>query len=73
MCTPRSVLLTSLFLFLIADMGDAQWVQTNGPTGGSITSFAAMGTKLFAGSHGGGVLLYTNNGDSWTPVNSGLM
>lgn len=55
----------------------AQWVQTSGPGGGSIHSLVAIGTKLFAGTSSftatsGGVYLSTNNGTSWTAVNSGL-
>ena len=52
----------------------AKWVQTNGPYGGSIKCFAVSGTNLFAGASVGygGVYLSTNNGTSWTPVNSGL-
>ncbi len=49
----------------------AQWVQTNGPYGGSIQSFAVSGTNLFAGTYyggvyGGDVFRSTNNGTSWT-------
>ena len=57
----------------------AQWVQTNGPYGGTIYSFAVSpasdgtgGTNLFAGTWGGGVFLSTDNGTSWSAVNSGL-
>jgi hypothetical protein len=32
----------------------------------------AGGTNLFAGTEGGGVFLSTNNGTSWTAVNTGL-
>ena len=50
----------------------AQWVQTNGPYGGSVVrSFAVLGTNLFAGTFGG-VFLSTDNGASWTAVNNGL-
>jgi len=49
----------------------AQWVQTNGPYGGFIASFAISGTNLFVGA-GGGVFLSTDNGTSWTEANSGL-
>lgn len=51
----------------------AQWVQTNGPSGGGVSCFATIGTNLFAGTSGGGVSLSTNNGASWTAVNTGLM
>jgi len=50
----------------------AQWIQTNGPYGGQVLSFAGSGTNLFAGTYGGGVFLSTNNGTSWTEVNTGL-
>ncbi|MCL6493864.1 MAG: T9SS type A sorting domain-containing protein [Ignavibacterium sp.] len=51
----------------------AQWVQTNGPYGGYVRSLAVSGTNLFAGTFGGGgVFLSTNNGTSWTAVNTGL-
>ncbi len=50
----------------------AQWIQTNGPYGGIVRSFAVSGTNLFAGTSGGGVFLSTNNGASWTAVSTGL-
>ncbi|MBK9404558.1 MAG: hypothetical protein IPN57_08505 [Ignavibacteria bacterium] len=46
----------------------AQWVQTNGPYGGDIRSFAVSGTNLFAANYGGGVYLSTNNGTNWTAL-----
>jgi len=49
----------------------AQWIQTKGPYGGQINSFAVSGSNLFAGT-GGGVFLSTNNGKSWTEINDGL-
>jgi len=50
----------------------AQWVQTNGPYGARVYCFAVSGTNLFAGISNGGVFLSTNNGTSWTAVNTGL-
>jgi len=50
----------------------AQWVQTNGPYGGYVISFAVSGTNLFAGTYGGGIFLSTNNGTSWTASSTGL-
>jgi hypothetical protein len=51
----------------------AQWVQTNGPYGGTVNCLSPFqGTNLFAGTDGGGVFLSTNNGTSWTAVNTGL-
>jgi hypothetical protein len=50
----------------------AQWIQTNGPYSGDVRTFAASGMNLFAGTYGNGVFLSTNNGTSWTAVNTGL-
>ena len=50
----------------------AQWIQTNGPYGGSVKCFAVAGTNLFAGTRDGGVFLSTTNGTSWEVVNTGL-
>ena len=50
----------------------AQWVQTNGPTGGFITALVVSGTNVFAGTDKGGVFLSTDNGSSWTEKNNGL-
>ncbi len=63
------------FFFLICllistNIGKAQWVQTNGPYGGHIESFAVVGTNLFTGTWHGGVFISTDNGTSW--VNTGL-
>jgi hypothetical protein len=55
----------------------AQWVQTNGPGGGSIRCFAvssqeAGGTNIAAGTYGDGAFVSTNNGASWTEVSARL-
>ncbi len=54
----------------------AQWIRTDGPFGVDILTFAvapnqAGGTNLFAGTDAG-VFLSTNDGTSWTGVNTGL-
>lgn len=51
----------------------AQWVPTSGPYGGVVLSLALSalsGTNLFTGTNG--VFLTTDNGASWTAVDSGL-
>ena len=50
----------------------SQWVQTNGPNGGSVYCLAVSGTNLFAGTWGGGVFLSTNNGTNWLNKNQGF-
>ena len=47
-------------------------MQTNGPCGGAIQCFAEQDGNFFAGTWYGGVFLSTDNGQSWTAVNSGL-
>ncbi len=64
-------LFTLILLTTVKSVVFAQWVQTNGPYGGRINCFAVSGTNLFAGTDGG-VFLSTNNGTSWTAVNTGL-
>ena len=72
MHTLRSILITCLLLFTYADILHGQWVQSHGVYGGYIRAFAVSGTNLFAGTAGGGIFLSTNNGTSWTQVNTGL-
>jgi hypothetical protein len=64
----RTILLFSIIFIYTAN---AQWVQANGPYGGRIQSLLVAGSNIFAGT-GEGVYLSTNNGVSWTTVNSGL-
>jgi photosystem II stability/assembly factor-like uncharacterized protein/pimeloyl-ACP methyl ester carboxylesterase len=65
-------LFVALSVFTSTNPLSAQWVQTNGPYGGNITSFAISGDNIFAGTGGGGIYLSSNNGSSWSPVNTGL-
>lgn len=50
----------------------AQWVQTPGPYLSYANAFAVSGTNIFLGTNGAGVFLCTDNGTTWTAVNSGL-
>jgi photosystem II stability/assembly factor-like uncharacterized protein len=50
----------------------AQWVQTNGPEGGMVNVLTVSGSNIFAGTSSGVVFRTTNNGQSWTAINSGL-
>ena len=57
---------------LFTHMSSAQWVQTNGPWGGDVLALAVSGSNIFAALVPGGVYRSTNNGTSWTAVDSGL-
>jgi photosystem II stability/assembly factor-like uncharacterized protein len=58
-------------LFITSNTLRAQWIQTDCPYD-TINCFAINGTNLFAGTKSSGIFLSTNNGTSWTVVNSGL-
>lgn len=49
-----------------------QWVQTNGPEGGVVRCMVSKGSDIFAGVLGGGLYHSSNNGQSWSAVNTGL-
>lgn len=70
----RTLKIMAIFFSVFAAINSlqAQWVQTNGPYGGTITCFAispstneANGKNIFAVTTGG-VFLSTTNGTSWT-------
>ncbi|MFA4853356.1 MAG: T9SS type A sorting domain-containing protein [Bacteroidales bacterium] len=67
------LLITIVIGTLYANIVTAQWLQTNGPYGGDIYCFAVSGNgNIFTGTYGAGVFLSSNNGSSWTAVNTGL-
>jgi hypothetical protein len=59
------------FSFLLTQICFAQWVQTNKPCSETILCFAVSGSNLFAGTNNG-VFRSSDNGTSWSEVNSGL-
>jgi photosystem II stability/assembly factor-like uncharacterized protein len=50
----------------------SQWLQTNGPQGGKVTSLSSGSGYVFAGTGGAGIFRSSDEGDNWIPVNSGL-
>ncbi|MDR3503121.1 MAG: T9SS type A sorting domain-containing protein [Legionella sp.] len=52
--------------------GHGQWIQTNGPNSGAISSFAVIGTNLFAGILDNGIFLSTDDGTTWNAADAGL-
>ncbi len=51
---------------------NAQWKSMHSPSHFPITSIAASGTNIFAGTGGGGVFLTPDSGINWVAVNNGL-
>ena len=64
--------ISALSIVLASVSSSAQWVQTNGPVGGSINCFAVSGTGLFVGLGLGGIYRSVDDGENWTPANTGL-
>jgi photosystem II stability/assembly factor-like uncharacterized protein len=60
-----------LFLFIIPMRSHSQWVQTKGPYGGSVLTFAVSDTTLYAGTHAG-IFRSTDNGATWIDATSGV-
>jgi hypothetical protein len=48
-----------------------QWVQTSGPYGGNVNTFAVMGAKLFAGTPRG-IFVSIDSGVTWSLTNNGI-
>ncbi|RPI17456.1 MAG: T9SS C-terminal target domain-containing protein [Ignavibacteriae bacterium] len=48
----------------------SQWVPSNGPWSGKVNGFISSGTNLFAGTNGDCIFNSTNNGVSWSKLNS---
>jgi hypothetical protein len=53
-------------------IGNAEWIQMNGPGGGSVYALAKNNANIFAGTGGAGIFMSTNNGADWNAINSGL-
>jgi hypothetical protein len=71
----KNLFRVAVLIVIISAMSNqlmGQWIQTNGPEGGWIISFAVKDTSLFAGTFGGGIYRSTDNGTSWTEANGGL-
>jgi len=66
----RSILVLFLLSLMRAGVAHAQWVQTNGPYGGMILSFAMSDTNLFAGTGGGSGNHLINNKEYRSKVES---
>jgi len=71
---PKRLLALTLFAALAtmhAGALRAQWVQCNGPSGGTVNALASMDPYVFA-TTSGGLYRSTNNGRSWALVQSGI-
>lgn len=58
---------------LLASSLFPQWEPLNGPDGGTVQTFAVSDNIILAGMRPGGVYLSTDNGETWSPKNNGLL
>ncbi|MBA3647752.1 MAG: T9SS type A sorting domain-containing protein [Chitinophagales bacterium] len=65
-------ILFSFVLVFYSQLAPAQWTQTKGPQGGSVTALAQIGTTIYAGTAGGQIYRTSEFGNGWTKENSGL-
>ena len=68
---PRCLFLLMLIMAISVRPLKAQWTQTAGPSANDVLSLAVSGTNLFAGTNVGGAFLSTNEGTSWTALDTG--
>jgi len=62
----RSLITMAMLMAFPTQHYAQQWVQTNGPTGGTVPHVIALDSGIFIGTDGAGVLRSTNGGLSWT-------
>ncbi|HEX5003268.1 MAG TPA: T9SS type A sorting domain-containing protein [Bacteroidia bacterium] len=60
------LLILSCLCLLLHSYSQAQWVQTNGPYGGTATCLASSGNTLYIGTSANCVWSTNDNGNSWT-------
>ena len=65
-------LLIILFSFKQAPILQAQWTQTQCPSGGNITALITIDSHIIAAAIVGGIYYSTNSGTSWNTENTGL-
>ncbi len=65
-------LISLLLSVFIGQYSFAQWQQTNGPYGGTISSLATDGINIYAGTLRQGIFKSTDDGVTWEDINNGL-
>lgn len=66
----KNLLFITLLVVSITTI-NAQWLSV-GPYGGIVRCFDTVGTTIFAGTDGAGILKSTDNGASWSGTSNGL-
>jgi hypothetical protein len=69
---PAQLVLGIVILIISSQTVNGQWKQVDVELGASVKALAVGGGNIYAGLYGLGVFLSTDNGTTWTAVNSGL-
>jgi len=66
----RVLLLGFSFCALVCSpqSSDAEWIPTNGPSGGTVNALVVSGSNLLAGTESGRVYLSPDDGTTWTQL-----
>jgi photosystem II stability/assembly factor-like uncharacterized protein len=68
----KFLIICIICLSLFSIEAQAQWVQINTPEDDHVVCFAIKDTVVFAGTSVSGIYSSTDNGDSWSEMNTGL-
>ena len=68
----KKLILLVFVLFFFSPNLYPQWMRTNGPEGISIRTLTTLKSTIFAGTEVNGTYSSTDDGLTWTPVNSGI-
>ncbi len=61
-----------LFILCVATTSSAQWVQTNGPGGGTVTMIVSNQSSIFAATQERGLYRSADDGVTWNWIGAGL-
>ena len=75
LCLQKMNHMKKFVFFLIITLSEiiahAQWIQTNGPTGGNVNCFVFQDTLIFAGTNNG-LYISSLNGKTWNTVGENI-
>jgi photosystem II stability/assembly factor-like uncharacterized protein len=70
---PRTLIVIGFVLNSLVHSASGQWVQTNGPCGGSFEAVTISDSVLYTSVLGRGVFRTDNKGKSWIAMNDGII
>ena len=68
----KRVISIKALLIILSMQCYSQWLQISFPSTAKVNTMAVSGSSIFAGTNGDGILVSTDNGESWSKINEGL-